>query len=147
MRFDTQEAFSKAMRARLEHRGPADLTSEFRRVEQEGVFNPTTRRSESGRGVADRFLTTTFVRMERAAFEVHDRAMAQIGPGDDLLGFRVEQAEMNLPEGWQLAIHIEGGSAKVLLIAPGGEQQHVEGASLSGAVADALSAALKAAKS
>lgn len=146
MRFDTQEAFSRAMRAKLGHRCPLDQTDEFRRIERDGRFNPITRRNEVGIQVSNLYLTTLFVKMERAAFEVHERAIAQIGPGDDLLGYRVEQAEQNLPEGWQLAVHVERGSAKVLLINPSGEQMEIgTDVSLSGAVADALEAAQKAA--
>jgi hypothetical protein len=81
------------------------------------------------------------VDLMRAAFHVHEQASAQIGPGDSLLGYRLEQAKRELPEGWQIVVQVKAGELHVDLYDANDERQQVptvQGDEPSGVVADAL---------
>lgn len=114
MRFDTEQAFFRAV-YRVAGFGPVDIADVF--IENgRPIFDEKTRtdRAQDHR-VA---LANIGVRLMRAAFHVHERAAAQIGPGDDLLGYRLDRAAEDLPEGWQIVIQARKGSINVDLYDP-----------------------------
>ena len=106
MRFDTEEAFFKATFA-------ASGTSPT-------YIAYASEQADSGK--RDVTIRTEVVRILRGAFEVHQRADAQLGPGDSLLGYRLKQAESELPEGWRLVVMVERGTIRVDLYDPNDER-------------------------
>lgn len=123
MRFDTEEAYFRAMR--IESKAdPAGIVREFRDKEIALSWDERSRqhRPGLGRSAADSFLTGALVSLIRAAYSVHQKAMDRRSAGDELLGFRIDRASQELPEGWQLAVHVERGFVTVLLISPSGQQ-------------------------
>lgn len=130
MKFDTEEAFFAAV-YRKANFGPAqvgDLVDE--------ALGPRNSTSKA--------VTTQIVKLMREAFDVHQRASSQIGPGDDLLGHRMDQAREMLPDGWQIVVQAWRGSLTVDLYGPDDERREFAGAndSLSGLVNAALDKAL-----
>lgn len=123
MRFDTEEAYFRAMRIES-GTDPASIVREFREKESAATWDARLRKhvQTMGRSAADAMLTGALVALIRAAYSVHQKAMDRRSPGDDLLGFRIDRAAQELPEGWQLAVHVERGSVAVLLVRPDGTQ-------------------------
>lgn len=123
MRFDTEEAYFRAMRIEAKT-DPAGIVSEFRGREAALSWNEAHRQHipALGRAAADKFLAGALVSLIRAAYSVHQKAMDRRSAGDELLGFRIDRASQELPEGWQLAVHVERGSVAVLLVNPDCEQ-------------------------
>ena len=123
MRFDTEEAYFRAMRIEAKT-DPVGIVREFRDKEIAMSWDERIRQHRPGRGIAaaDTFLAGAIVSLIRAAYSVHQKALDRRSAGDELLGFRVDRASLELPEGWQLAVHVERGSVAVLLVNPAGQQ-------------------------
>ena len=133
MRFDTEEAFFRATFS-ASGTSPSYISDACRieRLTDEGDWQKALR--------------TKAVRLVRGAFDVHQRADAQLGPGDSLLGYRLQEAERELPEGWRIVIMVERGITRVDVDAPDDDRLefstvHQE---VSGQVSDALREAIAA---
>lgn len=126
MKFDTEEAF---------------FTAVYRKA---GIAPCNVGRMVEG-GSDPKAVITAAVNLMRAAFEVHQRAASQIGPGDDLLGFRMAQAAEKLPDDWQIVVLAKRGEIAVDLYGPGDQRFEVPryNESPSGLVTAAIDEALK----
>lgn len=135
MRFDTKEAFYKAT-YRLANMTPIEAARAFQFPQDEN-HDP------------EYWITGAIVKLMEGAFEVHERASAQIGPGDDLLGYRIAEAERTLPEGWQLVVQVKNQETTVDLYNPSDERMEFPTArgSMSGQVSDAMRFAINSAPS
>jgi hypothetical protein len=103
MRFDTEEAFFKAT-----FRAAATSPSEIGDTAWQHINNDDIRTTVTNRAV----------QLMRGAFAVHQRCNGQLGTGDSLLGYRLEQAQKVLPEGWRLVVMVEKGALRVDLYDP-----------------------------
>ena len=123
MRFDTEEAYFRAMRTEAKT-DPQGIVREFRHREMSLSWDERFRQHVPGKGksAADTFLAGAVVSLIRAAYSVHQKALDRRSAGDELLGFRIDRASQELPEGWQLAVHVERGTVAVLLVNPDGQQ-------------------------
>lgn len=123
MRFDTEEAYFRAMRIEAKN-DPAGIVRDLRDKERALSWDERSRQHRPGLGIsaANSFLAGEIVSLIRAAYSVHQKALDRRSAGDELLGFRIDRASQELPEGWQLAVHVERGSVAVLLVNPTGQQ-------------------------
>lgn len=126
MRFDTEEAF-------------------FAAVYRKAAFGPCNVGDMAEDVDKSKAITTAVVALMRAAFDVHQRASSQIGPGDDLLGHRMEQATEKLPADWQIVVQAKRGEIVVDLYGPDDQRHEFPrfNDSPSGFVSAAIDAALE----
>jgi hypothetical protein len=132
MKFDTEEAFFRATFS-------AAGTSPTYMVE-------AVRLAEHEERDRDKAIRTEAVRMLRGAFTVHQRADAQLAPGDSLLSYRLSEAARELPDGWQVVVLTERGSTRVDLYDASGARYELasKAGDLSGRVSDAVETAMDA---
>lgn len=127
MRFDTEEAFFKAVYtasgmspAKIGHIGQAHS-------------NPQVP------------LTTAAVQLMRGAFGVHQRRNGQIDANSTLLEYRLIGATRDLPEGWRVVVMAERGALRLDLYDPDDQRCEffdVPRDELSGRVYDAIQKAI-----
>lgn len=105
MRFDTEEAFFKAVYTHSKL-SPSDISN---RVTYESVDNVPKIRNR---------ICTDLVAMMRGAFFVHQRCNGQIGGEESLLEYRLGQCAESLPDGWKVVVMAEKGSLRMDLYDP-----------------------------
>lgn len=103
MRFDTEEAFFKAT---------------FRAADTSPAMIGDTAWCNINNDEIRMLVSSEAVQLMRGAFSVHQCCNGQLGTGDSLLGYRLEQAQKQLPEGWRLVVMVELGALRVDLYDP-----------------------------
>lgn len=128
MRFDTEEAFFKAVYAAASS-SPAQIS----RI-------PSYSKDDVQREIA-----TAVVGLMRGAFGVHNRCNGQIDANSTLLEYRLIGATRDLPEGWRVVVMAERGELRLDLYSPDDERvdfTDVPREELSGRVYDAIQKAI-----
>lgn len=138
MHFDTFEAFARAVYRRAGFL-PVSVHDEFEHISLRAL-RANNRELLNDLSAAKREVTGMFVRLVQACYDVHEISTSHAAPGDDLLGYRIEQARKQLIPGWQLVIQVSNGNAVVMLIDDQDRLQNFPSSrdSLSGQVTDAV---------
>lgn len=138
MNFDTYEAFFRAV---YKHAGiaPVSVHDEFEHIMNRAIRSGN-RPLIDDLSAATRAATGLFVKLMRSCFYVHETATSHKSPGDDLLGYRLEQACDSLAEGYQLVIQVSNGQITLALYDNRDRQVNFPSLreSLSGQVTDAV---------
>ncbi|MFM0163905.1 hypothetical protein PQR39_26260 [Paraburkholderia sediminicola] len=124
MRFDTEEAFFKAVYAAAGS-SPAQIS-----------HIPSYCKDDVQREIA-----TAVVGLMRGAFGVHERCNGQVDANSTLLEYRLIGASRDLPEGWRVVVMAERGELRLDLYSPDDERvdfTDVPRDELSGRVYDAV---------
>jgi AraC-like DNA-binding protein len=116
MHFDTFEAFSKAVYKRVGF-VPCDLHDAFEHINRRALRGG---QRDLVKDLSDATSSATgmLCRLTEAAFYVHEVSTSHKAPGDDLLGYRIEEAREKLIPGWQIVIQVAAGRTYVMLVDP-----------------------------
>ncbi|NPT59706.1 hypothetical protein [Paraburkholderia elongata] len=90
-------------------------------------------------------ITTAVVQLMRGAFGVHQRCNAQLDANSTLLEYRLIGASRDLPEGWRVVVMAERGALRLDLYSPDDERvdfSDVPRDEFSGRVYDAIQKAI-----
>lgn len=138
MHFDTYEAFTRAV---YRHAGvaPASVHDEYLHIMNRAIRSGNRQLVEDLSN-ANRAVTGIAVSLMQSCYHVHETSTSHKAPGDDLLGYRIQEACESLIPGWQIVIQVMNGHAHVMLFDDFDRQQSFPSLreSLSSQVSDAL---------